>query len=408
MLKLFRRITYLLQQRRVDNDLLQEVEFHRAMEAERLERAGLDRAAAQLASHRRMGNLTLAREDARAVWIAPWLESVRRDIAYALRMVVRRPTFSTAMVLVMGLGIGSTAGVFGLVDALVLKPLPVHQPEQLVFLENPSFSYPVFTQVQARGTHVFSSLFAWNVDRLSVQWTAPLEPTQVLLASGEFYSTLGVKAAVGRTFDSSDDRVGGGDRGLVAVISDACWRRRFAADPGVLGRQVRVERRLFTIIGVTPPGFFGVAAGLAPEITVPLTTIQDEETLRAQFASWLHVMGRLKDDVSLAQANAEFAPIWQAVLEATTDARMPADRRARFLGRRTALMSARTGFSRVRKQFQEPLWMLFSLVGLVLAVSCASAANLLLARGVARRREIAGSRSGRRASDSCASCSPKH
>ncbi len=389
MLKLLRRLQYLWWQRRIDSDLAQEVEFHRAMEADRLERAGLDPDVARATSVRSMGNVTLAREDARAVWIAPWLENTQRDIAYAFRMLVQRPGFTVAIAMVMGLGIGSTTGVFGLLDALVLESLPVQQPERLVYLANPSFSYPVFTEVRARGTHVFSSLFAWNVDRLSVEWAGPLEPTEVLLASGELYSTLGVKAALGRTFDTGDDRLGGGDHGLVAVISDACWRRRFSTDPGVIGRQVRIERQSFTIIGVTPPGFFGVAAGLAPEITIPLTTIQDRETLREQFSSWLHLMGRLDDGVSLVQANAEFAPVWQAVLEATTDPSMPSDRRTMFLGRKTSLQSARTGFSRVRNQFQEPLWMLFGLVALVLGVSCAAASNLLLARGVARRREIA-------------------
>ena len=359
------------------------------MAAEQLERAGLDPATARAASVRRMGNVTLAREDARAVWIAPWLDNVQRDIAYACRVLVQRPVFTLAIVLVMGLGIGSTTGVFALLDALVLKSLPVREPERLIYLENPSFSYPVFSELRARGGHLFSGLFAWNVDRLNVQWTQSLEPADVLLASGDFYAILGVNAALGRTFDSSDDRVGGGDHGLVAVISDECWRRRFSADPGVIGRQVRVERRSFTIVGVTPPGFFGVAAGVSPEITVPLTTIQDQETLRARFASWLHLMGRLRDGISLTQANAEFAPLWRATLEATTDPGLPNDRRARFLGRKTSLASARTGFSRVRNQFQQPLWLLFGLAALVLGVSCASAANLLLARVVARRREIA-------------------
>ena len=153
MLKLLRRITYLLRQRHVDDDLRREVEFHRAMEAERLERGGLDRATAHSASVRRMGNVTLAREDARAVWIAPWLEDLQRDIAYAFRMLVKRPGFTFAIVLVMGLGIGSTTGVFGLLDALVLKSLPVREPDRLVFLEKPSFSYPVFTEIRSRGTH---------------------------------------------------------------------------------------------------------------------------------------------------------------------------------------------------------------------------------------------------------------
>jgi len=134
MLKLLRRLQYLWWQRRIDSDLAQEVEFHRVMEADRLERAGLDPDVARATSVRSMGNVTLAREDARAVWIAPWLENTQRDIAYAFRMLVQRPGFTVAIAMVMGLGIGSTTGVFGLLDALVLKSLPVQQPERLVYL----------------------------------------------------------------------------------------------------------------------------------------------------------------------------------------------------------------------------------------------------------------------------------
>ncbi len=310
MLKLFRRIRFLLQQGRVDGDLAQEVEFHRAMEAERLERAGLDESSARHASSRAMGNMTLAREDARAVWIAPWLESVLRDVAYACRLMVHRPGFAAAMILVMSLGIGAATGVFSLVDNLVLKSLPVRNPERLVYLEKPSFSYPIYQEVQARAGHLFSGLFAWNIDRLSVQWIDALEPLDVLMASGQFYSTLGVSTEIGRVLDPSDDRIGGGPNGLVAMISHTCWQRRFAANPAVVGRQVRVDRQMFTIVGVTPAGFFGVAAGLEPELTIPLTTLSDDAGLRAPSRSWVHVMGRLTDNVTLAEANAAFSAIW--------------------------------------------------------------------------------------------------
>lgn len=155
MSKLLRWIGCLLHQRRVDRDLTLEVEFHRAMEAERLERAGVDRATAHAASVRIMGNVTLAREDARAVWIAPWLENLQRDIAHALRMLVQRPAFTFAIVLVMGLGIGSTTGVFALLDGLVLKNLPVRNPERLVYFENPSFSYPFLLRCEP-GEHMCS------------------------------------------------------------------------------------------------------------------------------------------------------------------------------------------------------------------------------------------------------------
>jgi predicted permease len=389
MWKLFRRIKYLLRQNLIERELEREVEFHRTLNAERLEREGFDPQAAQRESIRAMGNVTLAREDARAVWISPWLESVWRDVAYACRLIVHRPGFATAMILVMGLGIGATAGVFRLLDNLVLKSLPVRDPGRLVYLENPSFSYPIYQEVKGRTGGLFSGVVAWNIDRMSVQWAETLEPADVLTASGEFYAILGISPHVGRLFGESDDRVGGGSSGPVAVISYSCWQRRFGSDPSIVGRQIRLDRRTFTIIGITPPGFFGVAAGLDPELTIPLTTLADDGALRSPSSSWVHIMGRLADAQTLGQANAAFATIWPAVLEATTSKDAPPDRRALYLSRKTALAAGRTGFSRVRKQFEEPLWMLLVLVVLLLAIACASAGNLLLARGVARRREMA-------------------
>ena len=217
--------------------------------------------------------------------------------------MIHRPGFAAAMIIVMGLGIGATTAVFSLLDNLVLKSLPVPNPESLVFLEKPAFSYPIFQEVEARLRELLSGIFAWNIDRLSVQWLDELEPSDVLTASGQFYATLGVSAELGRVFAASDDRIGGGPSGLAAVISHDCWRRRFASDPAVVGRQVRVDRRMFTIIGVTPAGFFGVAAGLDPELTIPLTALSDDAALRSPSSSWLHIMARLADHVTLAQAN---------------------------------------------------------------------------------------------------------
>ena len=382
-------MTYFFRQHRAERDLAQEIEFHRALNAERLEREGLDPEAARHESNRAMGNLTLAYEDARAVWIWPWLESVWRDVAYACRLILLRPGFTAAIILVMGLGIGATAGVFRLLDNLVLKSLPVREPERLVYLEKPAFSYPIYQEVKARTGELLSGVFAWKIDRLSVQWADTLEPADVLMASGSFYQTLGISPHRGRLFNDSDDRIGGGSNGPVAVISYAFWQRRFESDPAALGRQIRLDRRTFTIIGVAPAGFFGVAPGLDPELTIPLTTLSDDGALRSPSTAWLHIMGRLADTQTLAQANAAFATIWPAVLEATTNKDAPPDRRALYLSRTTALVAGRAGFSKVRNQFEEPLWMLLALVGLLLTIACASAGNLLLARGIARRREMA-------------------
>ena len=381
MRALFRRLQYMLNGRRMDAELREELEFHRAT---------LDAArAADSGGVRPMGNVMLAREDARSVWVWPWLQSVMQDVSYAGRIVRRSPAFGAAMVLVMALGIGTTTAVISLLDALVLRSLPVDRPHRLVYLDQPSFSYPVFTEVRARGAEVFSGFFAWNLDTLNVQWSTQLEPLEVLTASGDFYSTLGVHAVTGRTFTAADDRIGGGPDGRVAVLSHAAWLRRFAGDPGVVGRIIRIEQQPFTIIGVAPKGFFGVAPGLAPEITIPLTSLQTAESLQSASSAWVHLMGRVRDDVAIPQAAGAVASFWPGVLETTVSADMPADRRARYLSRTTALRSARTGFSRVRNQFEEPLWILLALATLLLAVACASATNLLLARGFARGREIA-------------------
>jgi predicted permease len=375
------RFKHFLRSRSADRDLAEEIETHRLMLEARL--------GTSAGSRRAMGNITLAREEARAVWIAPWLESVWQDVAYAFRVVRRAPAFAASIILVMALGIGATTGVFGLVDGLVLKSLPVHRPDRLVYFSRPSFSYPVFQEVRARGAHVLSGLAAWDMDRLNIAWNTELEPTEVLMASGEFHSLLGISALLGRTFTQDDDRIGGGRSGLVAVLSHAAWQQRFGGDPSVLGRTIRIEQHTFSIIGVTPPGFFGVAPGLAPEVTIPLTSTARPDRLRSTTSSWVHLLGRLRDGIGIDEAKVALQTFWPAVLEATASPGMPADRRALYLGTQVSLESARAGYSRVRNQFADPLWILFGLVVLLLTVACASAANLLLARGAARQREIA-------------------
>ena len=178
---------------------------------------------------------------------------------------------------------------------------------------------------------------------------------------------------------------------MVAVISYDCWQRRFAGDSGVIGRTVRIDRRTFTIVGVTPKGFFGVAPGLAPEITIPLTTVQNAGSL----AQSLDLMAA-PDGPPAGRPRAtnrrtpRSSSIWPAVLEATTSReRSPPTGAPSISAGQTSLEPGAQGFSRLRRQFGEPLRMLFALVGLLFAVACASAANLLLARGVARQREIA-------------------
>ena len=389
MPSILRRFKYLLDPGRAERDLAEEIETHRAMTEKRLRASGVSDPEAAAESRRLMGNATLAREDARAAWVAPWIDSIWQDITYAVRILRRAPGFAAAMIFVMALGIGATTGVFGLVDGLVLRSLPVHDPGRLVYFSRPSFSYPVLLETRARSGQVLSSIAAWDMDRLNIAWATELEPTEVLMASGNFYSMLGIGAAIGRTFGVEDDAIGGGKEGLVAMISHDAWQRRLRGDPSVVGRTLRIEQKTFTIIGVTPAGFFGVAPGLAPEVTIPLTSTVSAGRLTSASSSWVHMLGRLNDGVTLSAANAALGTFWPAVLQATTNPGMPTERRATYLARTTSLESGSAGYSRVRNQFAEPLWVLLGLVTLLLTVACASAANLILARGVSRQREIA-------------------
>ena len=388
MQRLLNRLKHLLGPGRIERDLDEEIETHRALTESRLRAGGLPAAEAAAASRRVMGNATLAREDARGAWIPSWLDALRQDVAYTFRILRRAPAFAASMIAVMALGLGATTGVFGLVDGIVLRPLPVHAPDRLAYFSRPSFSHPVFAQVREHGAQVFSAVSAWDMDTQYVAWSGQLEPTEVLMASGNFYATLGITAAIGRTFGPDDDRIGGGPQGPVALISHTAWERRFGRDPSVVGRTLRIEDDTFTIIGITPAGFFGVAPGLSPEVTIPLTTTASVEDLNSATSSSVHLLARLRDGVSLAAANTALRTFWPAVLEATTNPGMPPERRAMYLSRTTSLESGRAGFSRVRNQFGEPLWMLLALVALLLTVACASAANLLLARGASRQREI--------------------
>ena len=389
MMTLLRRLRYLFRQRQIEAEIAEEIEAHRLMAEARERSGGTPPREADAASRRAMGNITLAREEARAAWISPWLESAYQDVVYALRMFRRAPAFTATLVLVLGLGIGATTAIFTLVDGLILRDLPVRSPDRLVYFSSPSFSYPIFTEVRARSAEVLESVAAWSVEDFHVAWGQELEPAEVLTASGGFYATLGVTAAAGRTFSEEDDQIGGGPHGRVAVISDAAWQRRYGGDPGAIGRTVRIGPDTYTIVGITPRGYSGVAPGIAPEITIPLTSNVRPGRLKSPTSSWIHLIARLRDGVTLREASTSLARFWPAVLEATTPSSLEADRRAQFLGRRTSLESASAGFSRVRNRFAQPLWFLFALVGVLLIVACASAANLLLARGAGRRREIA-------------------
>src|SRR5262245_8438142 len=375
----------LLSRKRSERDLEAEIRHHIATEErQRMDRG--ERASDARANARRdFGNVDLIKEVTRDAWGMAWLDRLTADVRYAIRLAGRNKTFAVTVLLILTLGIGAATTVYALLNALVLRDLPVPSPEELVWLKDPSFSYPIFQQVRDQSGDLFQGLFAWNIENTNVEWSDVAERALTLYVSPEFYPTLHQNALIGRTLNTTD-------AGPVAVISFEAWERRLRKDPSVLGKTVSIERMPFKIVGVMPKGFFGVAAGLAPEITVPLDAIEWPGDAKAKFqaptSAWLHIMGRLKPGLSTRQANLQFQQIWPRVLETVAPVSETPDRRARYLSRKTELMSGRNGFSRVRNQFADPLWILMGFVVLLLAVASVSLANLWAVRASARRREL--------------------
>ena len=187
------------------------------------------------------------------------LDQVSHDLRFALRQFRRAPGLTLAAVLALACGIGGLTTVFTLIDAVVLRPLPVAAPHELVSLRDPSFSYPMFEQIRDRG-HMLRGVFAWQPRMLHAAW-------------GAFHDTLGLQPSAGRLLNQADVGNTAAEAQAVAVLSYAAWQRRFNGDPAAIGRTLRVEGQLFTIVGVTPPGFFGVAVGMSPDVTIPITML---------------------------------------------------------------------------------------------------------------------------------------
>ena len=239
--------------------------------------------------------------------------------------------------------------VFTLVDAVVLRPLPVAAPDELVSLRYPSFSYPMFEQIRDRG-HMLRGVFAWEPRTLHAAWTSEPEPTSMLLVTGAFHDTLGLQPSAGRLLNQADVGNTAAEAQAVAVLSYAAWQRRFNGDPAAIGRTLRIEGQPFTIVGVTPPGFFGVAVGMSPDVTIPVTMLprlrsDERDALVNADSFWLNIMGRVRSGMSIAQADAAFQPVWAQALAATLSPDWTANWRARYVTFTSGLEPGASGYS---------------------------------------------------------------
>jgi predicted permease len=328
-----------------------------------------------------------------------------QNLRYGFRTLLRTPGFTAVAILSLALGIGANTAIFSLIDSVMLRKLPVHNPDGLFIVGKTEdindhsygsqqmdyFSYATFRHLVERGQMYSGAFASGDIGRPELTIDGKPDATKVhgRLVTGTYFALLGVGARMGRVITPDDDRIPGGHP--VVVISDAFWQRVLAADPNVIGRKIGLSGRSFTIIGVTPPEFRGEIVGQSQDIWVPIMMQSQvspgREWLNEFRHSWLQIMVRLKPGVTEQQARASTDTlIHQIVADQEPDA--PAETQRNYRESKVHFQNGATGYSEMRANFSEPLYILMSIVALVLLIACANIANLLLARATARQKEI--------------------
>jgi predicted permease len=379
--------------RRRNLDLDAELRAHLEMAAQDARARGESPEAARLAALREFGNRDLVKETTRDIWGRNPFHGMGHDLRAGLRTFRHNPAFAAIMVLTLALGIGANTAIFSLIDAVMLCSLPVSHPEQLLQVriadDNDSFTNPLWEQLRDR-QDMFSGLLAYSPVRFNMAAGGEAHYISGDWVSGDFFSTLGAGASIGRTLTAADDHRGCAP---TAVLGYDFWQRQYGGDPEIAGRTISLDGHPFRIVGVGRAGFTGIDVGRAADVYTPICSEAILAGARSQLDRrstwWLTAIGRPKPGIAAAQVAARLKILAPSIFAATIPANfLPQDQRE-YAGRSLEAAPASSGISYMRIQYSDALLILMAVVSLLLLIACANVANLLLARAAARQREIA-------------------